>query len=645
MTRRRQAQLLAILLRRSEWVTAADLADRLGVTPRSVRTYVTAINGSAPGADAIASGPKGYRATPSASGLRLGGGEPARGTPRERLHHLVRLLLDRADGVDVARTAAALFVSEATIEADVRRVRALIADDELSLARSGALVWLEGSELARRRLLSRVVHEATGDQTADPEALRHAAEELGIDTAPFRAFTADLVERLSELGLIVNELAAADVVLHVAIAAERVARGRPLAEPAGQRAPEHASAARIVGELASLHFGVELGAGDRHRLGSLVWLSIVDPGSGGASARDVDPRVVDAVRASVARVAHTYALEIDEADLRARLAPHVQNLVRRAAERLWSRNPMTRSLKAATPLVFEMAVAIAGDLSAALDVPIPDDEISDIAMHLGAAIGPDSRPSARLTAVLVCPGYDAMRQHLRASIAGALGHEIELTAVSTRYDPDWAGFDADLVLTTIDPSPGGEGAAAVVRISPFLSERDVARVSEAAARVRRQRRLSGLRAEISRWFVPGAFARDIDAPDPESVIRRLGRALVAEGVIGEDYVESAIERERLSSTAFTESLAVPHAMTMSAARTAISVAVCEQPVAWGSERVHVVALVAFSDADRAAFQTVFEQFVDVFADADNARRIARRGIDLPAFVAELAALIDDPARV
>ncbi|MFP3468384.1 transcriptional antiterminator, partial [Leifsonia sp. SIMBA_070] len=76
---------------------------------------------------------------------------------------------------------------------------------------------------------------------------------------------------------------------------------------------------------------------------------------------------------------------------------------------------------------------------------------------------------------------------------------------------DWSGFGTDLVFTTIDPPANAGGADRAVRIPPFLAERDVARVADAAGRVRRQRRLARLRAEIQRWFVPGAFVRDIVA--------------------------------------------------------------------------------------------------------------------------------------
>ena len=115
-----------------------------------------------------------------------------------------------------------------------------------------------------------------------------------------------------------------------------------------------------------------------------------------------------------------------------------------------------------------------------------------------------------------------------------------------------------------------------MKIQPFLTEADVERVQAAAGRIRRGRRLARLRTELERYFEPSAFVRGLDGDaGEEAVIRRLGGLLVARGVIDEDYVERTIERERMSSTAFTDALAVPHALGMTATRTAIAIGIAD----------------------------------------------------------------------
>lgn len=646
MTRARQDRLLAMLVREDDWITAAVLADSLGVTPRSIRSYVTALNARAPGGDAIESGPQGYRALPAAALLRAEG-QSEGPTPRDRLHTVVRALLDADDGIDVFETADRLHVSPATLEADLARVRALLGGTELTLERSAAHARLRGTEVAQRRLLSRLAHDEMDAGAFDITALRRSLGSGSVDADELGAFKAALVSELGDLGYFVNEYGMSDVVMHIAIAADRVAQGRALDAGRGAPTRERAAVADILGRLTAEHLGVRLGEGDLDHLSTLVLTRVLTPGaraSGDAARSGLEPRVARAVREVVERAAEEFLVDIVHEDFVLRLALHVQNLLHRAREQAWSRNPLTRSLKSTYPMIFEVAVFVASGLQERLGLEIQDDEIAYIAMHVGGQLERRRRADAMLTATIVCPGYYELHELLRSSVDRSLGQDIEIVGVETRVDPDWAALDTDLVLTTIDPPLPAER---VVRIQPFLTDADVERVRLAAARVRRGRRLARLRTELERYFDPAAFVRGLPAEGgEEAAIRRLGALLVGQGVIDEDYVERTIERERMSSTAFTDALAVPHALGMTASRTAIAIGIADPSIPWGpatpagQPRVQVVALVAFSEGDREAFQTVFEQFVEVFSERESVQRIVRRGIDFPGFLDELVAVID-----
>ncbi|MBA8816696.1 lichenan operon transcriptional antiterminator [Microbacterium halimionae] len=640
VTRARQDRLLALLLRNGAWATASVLADMLGVTPRSVRSYVTALNARVDSGAVVESGPLGYRAGPGASAAWRPGESDA-ATPRDRLHILVRALLDNSEGIDVFETADRLHVSPATLEADLARVRGLLGGTALVLERSAERARLVGTEAAQRRLLSSLAHDEMDAGSFDLEALRRA---LGVGSAgagAFGQFKVDLVQALGAEGYFVNEIGISDVLMHIAIAADRVSHGHPLEGVSGYVRPATDQIAEILGTLAERHLGIRLGAGDRRHLATLVSTRVVAPGAASTSEEaraPLDADVETSVRAVVIEAAAEFLVDIAHEDFIVRLALHVQNLRLRAQEQAWSRNPLTRSLKSTYPMMFEVAVFIASGLHERLGIPILDDEIAYIAMHVGGRLERSRRADHLLTATIVCPGYYELHELLRSSVDRSLGQAVEVVGVETRIDPDWESITTDLVLTTIDPPAPNDR---VVRIQPFLTDADVERVQNAAGRVRRGRRLARLRTELERYFDAGAFVRGVDSHAGEDgVIRQLGDRLVARGVIDENYVERTIERERLSSTAFTDALAVPHAMGMTASRTAIAIGIAEPSMVWGDGRVQVIALVAFSENDREAFQTVFEQFVEVFSERDSVQRIVRRGTDFAAFLDELVAVID-----
>jgi lichenan operon transcriptional antiterminator len=637
MSRQRQDQLLAVLRRQDSWSTAASLADRLGVTPRSIRSYVAALNARVDGGDVVESGPAGYRAGGHAADASRRPED--QGTPRARLHALIRTLVDEADGIDVYDTALGMHVSETTLENDLARVRSLLEGGRVVLERERDRVRLRGDEQSLRRLLSRLAQDEMDAGPLRADALQRALAPETVPAGEIAPFKAALVRELGEQGYYVNELAISDVLLHITIAAERVAAGRALEKRS--TAPDEAVAAvgASIARLTRSHFGVELGDGDREHLANLVLTRVVTPGDSRRQHTPhlSDPEVERAVRAEVEQAARDYQVDLVDDAFIVRLSLHVQNLLRRSEEHAWTRNPLTQSLKSSYPMIFDVAVSIASGLHDRLGVPLQEDEIAYIAMHVGGRLERSRAADAILTATIVCPGYRELQELLHASVDRSLGTLIEVVRVDTSVDPDWSAIDTDLVLSTI---PAGDADERIVRITPFLAGADIERVQQAAARIRRSRRLQRLRDELARYFSADAFLVPVPDEGEERIIRRLGGLLTATGLIGEDYIENTIARERMSSTAFTDALAVPHAMQMTAQRTAIAIGIADGSVAWGEGRVQVVALAAFSEGDRDAFQTVFEQLVEVFSEHESVQRIVRRADGFDAFLDELVAVID-----
>ena len=652
----RQTRMLEYLLHATGWVTANELADHLGVTSRSVRSYVTAVKAAAQPLAVVESGPAGYRLNRDAyAAFRSDAARPGDAdTPQNRLYRLIRRLTDSFDGLDVYALSADLFVSDSTVEADLGRVRALITDSGLSLVREGSLVTLIGSETDRRRLLSRMFREESARGLLELGVIQRefAATSLG-------AFKTDLIAALDDQGYFVNEYGTNNVLLHLAIAVDRVTkRNSTDSIPAVPATPPAASSGALsagppdarlavapnmpatLAELIGRHFQVTLGASDLEYLALLLQTRVVTPGGSQPTAKaQVYARADDlaVVRRIVTQTSAEYLVDLANEDFIARLTLHVRNLIDRAQMKSYSRNPLTRSIKTSYPMIYELAVYIASELQREEHIVITDDEIAYIAMHVGAHIEQQARRVDLVTCVIVCPNYYDLHRMLRQRVERQLSDDLEVLDVVTRSDVDWADLTADLVLTTIEPSVHRDGT---LLIQPFLTEGDVDRIRQAAIRVRRLRRRAQIRDDLLQFFDEALFLRNFHARDEHDMIRALGQRMIDRGVIDQEYVDGAVERERMSSTAFTDNLAVPHAMSMTARRSSIAIAVNDVPMMWGENRVTVIALIAFSAAGRASFQAVFDQFVEVFAEHADVQRLIRRSTDFSAFIDELVHLMD-----
>lgn len=639
----KQTRMLDFLSQTSSWITAGELADRLGVTPRSVRSYVTAVKAAAHPLVVIESGAAGYRlnrdefATYSAQD-RSRPRETEAQTPQQRLYHLVRSLTESIAGLDVYDLAADYFVSDSTIEADLGRVRVLLADTALGLVRHGSVVTLTGSEPDRRKLLSRMFREESARGMIDLETIQRefTSGQAGADS--LGTFKTDLIGMLDGQGYFVNEYGINNVLLHVAIAIDRVSKSL---SPAPAVAGPPSALATALSELIVTHFAVSLSSGDLAYLAFLLTTRVITPGHDKPAEtlieRYVDPAELAAMRAIVDRASREYLVDLDDDDFIVRLTLHVRNLINRAHDRSYSRNPLTRSIKKSYPLIYELAVYIASELQRVESIVINDDEIAYIAMHVGAHLEQQTRRVELVSCAIVCPNYYDMHVLLRERIERVLGDDLEVVAVITRTDVAWDELDVDLVLTTIDPQLHSDG---VIVIQPFLTQNDVDRIRQHASRVRRLRRRARLKNDLLQFFDESLFSRNFYARDETAMITALGGRMMARGLIDQSYVDGAIERELMSSTAFTDNLAVPHAMEMSAKQTSIAIVINDAPMDWGDNRVNVVALIAFSAAGRSTFQAVFDQFVEVFADRAQVQRLIKRSVDFASFIDELVHVMD-----
>jgi lichenan operon transcriptional antiterminator len=634
-------RLLDQLVQSDGWVTASELADQLGVTTRSVRSYVAAAKAAAHPLAIIAASTTGYRINREAYATFVSGARAKDSdfdTPRDRVHHLVRRLTEAPQGLDVHDLADSLFVSESTIEADLRKVRALGDETHVSLSRHGSVVTLTGSEADHRRLLSKLFHSESAQGFLELENVQRefASDDLG-------AFKTELIEMLDSQGYFVNEYGINSVLLHVAIAIDRVTRDQrlPATDPRERDAAKEPVAAGLA-ILIGARFSVILGDPDLDYIAKLLTTRVITPGLGepvkAVAENYVDPANLELIRQIVAQVSEEYLVDLNDEGFMVRLSLHLGNLVARAHDNSYSRNPLVRSIKTSYPMIYDVAVFIASQIQRAKSITMNDDEISYIALHLGSHLERQSRREERLTVAIVSPGYYDMHTILRERIESALGAELSVEIVVTRTDVDWTDFSTDLVLTTIAARGVNDN---VVIIQPFLTDGDIENIRRAITRLRRHRRRAQIKDDLLLYFDEALFLRNVTAANDLEMIRLLGELMVERGIIDRSYVDGAIERELMSSTAFTDTIAVPHAMAMSATRTSIAIAVNETPMPWGDNRVHVIALIAFSSSGRSSFQEVFDQFVEVFADRGEVMELIKKSTDFTAFIEELVHLIDE----
>ncbi|PKH38506.1 lichenan operon transcriptional antiterminator [Nocardioides alpinus] len=233
-----------------------------------------------------------------------------------------------------------------------------------------------------------------------------------------------------------------------------------------------------------------------------------------------------------------------------------------------------------------------------------------------------------------------MRYHEKLSfrILRALEHRARLVQVFPTVDITPADITADIVVSPVELK--GFDLTRTVIVSPMLTRHDIDRIE---AKVRDyERRSTFVRAvtQVQQLMDRSIFFPDSGTSTRDEVLLRLTAALEQAGMVPPSFHAEVQERERMSSTALNDIVALPHSMTMNADRSAIAVLVSKDPIDWGGTPVNLVALIAFNPDERQLFRDVFDQLVVVLTEPSRVRRLVSSGTTYEAFVAELIALMD-----
>ncbi|GAA1485310.1 BglG family transcription antiterminator [Brachybacterium fresconis] len=636
----RQRMLGAFVEAGSERMGADDLSRRLGVSTRSVRSYVSRLN-TEHDREVVTSSREGYAldlaALASADDQRPAASRRVL-SPGERLSSLLRSL-STADGADVHELAEELRVSDSTLEADLTKCRALLSIHQLTLERRGPSLRIVGTESAKRRLVRQIMTDAARSRTQFV-----SVRELAIESAEpsLLTFREGLTRILSELGLLATENSQHAILAHVAVMVGRLRQGHELESPdtaADDDALRHEAALRIAALVEST-FELRLPAGEvdyleglldenttPEDLSLLVTERVIADG-------DVD--YVALVRRIVGQVGENYLIDLDNDRFIGFLSVHSRNLVRRAQRGQAAHIPIGQSIKDTHPLIYEIGIFIARRLELALGIEIRADEIGLISFHVGAHFESVYAREQRVRIALISPTYldlqDSARTLLQSAIAGV--GEIELVAVDeAELATDLPG--PDLIVSTV-PLVGLPQTLdrPVVQLSALPDAEDLERVRGVVLDIAQTKRRARVGSTLVNLIEPQFFL-DLTATSREDVLAQMSEALTSAGVVDADFHRGVLEREAMASTSLGSGVAIPHSMIMGANASSIAVHVPTEPIDWDGDPVSLVAMMAFSKDSREEFGELFESVIRVLSKPRNIELLAAHGSSYEDFISTL----------
>jgi lichenan operon transcriptional antiterminator len=615
----RLKSLIIELLSHKEPVTSEYLAKILGVTSRTIRNDVKTLNlelkkigvqiEASRGVGYYIDGALGQQVTELIEELFMLQEEEQAKTPvlpEERVLYILKSIIIADDFIATEQLATELFVSKSTVDNDLKQVEKLLEKYDLKLFKKQNYgIKLVGNEMNIRFCLSECLANIKNEQA---ELENEIVADVGINE--IKDITKNYIK---ELSFTMAELPLNNLVMHIAIAIQRIKKGKNV--EAGsieldqmEDLVEYKVATKIVKSIEE-KFAIKIPLGEVayitiHLLGAKHFEDKNFHGSDFAPLLgESHYQLVVTILSEINRV---YRIDLQEdRELIYGLGLHLRSAINRLKYRMNLRNPMLAEIKKNYPFSFELGIVAAEIIQNNSELIVNEDEIGYIAIHLEAAVERMKNKKRRQTkrVAIVCASGLGTSKLLAASVESVFPG-IDIVGTYPSYSIGDIKLDeVDLILSTIPI--GKEGPIPALHINAILTEKDIEKVREhISSKFLNEDKNKSLK-KLQNLFSDELFFTEINKKNPKEIIRSLSTILNIKGYVDDSFQQSVLEREEISPTSIGNLVAIPHPLKPNALDSCIAIGIVKKPVKWGEHTVQLVLLLALNEKDKEEFSSLF----------------------------------------
>lgn len=599
----RLAQLFEML--QNETLPQDELARRLSVSTRTVRTDITALNAlmAGHGAQFILNRGAGYQLNITDAALyQVLVQQPSRQLriPRnspERVHYLVVRFLTSAFSLKLEDLAEEWFVSRATLQSDMAEVRDWLARYNLTIeTRPRHGMKLFGSEMSVRACLTDLLWQLTQEDSENP-LLTEEVLNAGVP----EQLAAELHNCLTRCRIRLTDEGEQFIRLYCAVAVRRISEGYPLPEFSADNVDEAVrEAARQIATLLQELAGKPLSEAEEQWLQVHIASRQVQQVAASAISADNDEALVNYILSFINNN-YNYNLLTDK-QLHADLLTHIKTMITRVRYQINIPNPLLDNIKQHYPMAYDMTLAAVSSWGKYTPYVISENEIGFLVLHIGVGlerhynIGYQRHPRV----LLVCDTGNSTVRMIQAMLLRKYP-QIEVTRIISLRDYEQLdSVDEDFVISTARIS---DKQKPTVVVAPFPTEYQLEQLGKLVL-------VDRTRPYMLEKFFDASHFRVIDEPmTQQELFSTLCQQLEQEGYVGTDFYPSVVEREAIVSTVLGEGIALPHSLGLMANKTVVYTVLAPQGISWGDETAHVIFLLAISKSEYEEAMAIYDLFV------------------------------------
>lgn len=329
-------------------------------------------------------------------------------------------------------------------------------------------------------------------------------------------------------------------------------------------------------------------------------------------SHESDSEIFDCLSEAFSIISKKYNFPFDKDEkLKETIFFHLKPMLNRIRNNISLVNPWITIIKEYSLYYFEIATDFGKVLSEKLDIKIGDNEIGYLALYLGGSVERIlNRDDQKKEVIIVCASGTGTSQFLKERVIREFPN-ISVIKVLTTSQLEPFNPSIDLIISTI---PIRKCSNDFVIVSPILTSEDIDKIRNKLWKSEKGTLLSFLDEKIS--IFQSTLTNKYD------VISFLGKIMYQENYVEETFIESAIDREKLSSTEIGNFIAIPHAYQGHIKKQGIGFLQLKNPIDWCNTKVSVIFLLSIDMKSQSSFKNLFEEIQRIGEDFKLMERIS-----------------------
>lgn len=606
----RQIFLLEFLLKQHEYLSANQLAEKYGVSTKTVYQDIDKLN------DFFDEGELKSRIVKvPRKGIKLSADEERKQihslllvnkhesgvqdfSPEYRESELIKRLFINQEDLDIYDFAEEMYVTESTVHRDIDKLEKNLGQFDLKIRIKHDQLFVDGDEWNIRKALQSYVIQA--QSLGREEKIERFFSEKDIEICY------EAISRLSQkYHHQFSEEYSCLLLVECLVFKKRTENNNCLTERTSNLINDlnHLEVYFFSGELLESIINKSFSEISPYEIEAMAY-SLLAYGFSIQSA-DYIQNIEHQVNELINKVSNLLSLDLSKDNhLKLMLSNHISKMIFRLRNQIYITNPALEEIKKQYSSLFNVIwIAIRG-LSKYYEINISNEELAFIVIHFQLAIEKIVKP---LNIVVICQNGIATSELIMSKLHKIFDSDAKITNINARELDFYDLSNIDLIISTIALP---EVKVPVIEVSPILTKDEIESIrsfysehmTDNYTLMRtsldgRKFNLESLQTLIKK---PSLIRETVKSK--KECIEKMIRECDATNRRIKEFKESILERETLGSTSVYTGVALPHCDSRFVEQSELIVMTLDKPINWGKNNVKLIILIAVAENDIPIFK-------------------------------------------